>query len=1471
MKNILGLDLGTNSIGWAFIDTEKHKICGAGSRIIPIDAEVLGAFEKGKTQSPMAARRQFRTTRRMIERVKLRRSRLHRALHILGFLPAHYEAHIDFNQHPGEFIDESEPLLPYRRLEDGSSEFIFKESFYEMLDDFRQHQPTLVAKGRKVPHDWTIYYLRKKALTERISGEELAWILLNFNAKRGYYQLRGMDDATDEVNNNKEFRILTVTAVTQGEPVKGKEGFFNYEIAYDNGAIQQRQAASAPKKVGDRIEAICTTKIMKDGSKQISVTEPKEDDWTLRKKKTESDITLSGKTVGAYIYDTLLRTPDVKVRGKLVHTIERRFYRDELERILLKQQNFIPELQDQDLLKQCATHLYGSNKAEHHAQALTSKGWIHLLLDDILFYQRPLKSQKGTIASCPLERRQYVDKETGEIKLSGIPCIPKSHPLFQEYRIWQFISNLRIYAREKMVNGKLCMNYDVTATYLPNHEAYARLYAALDDRKDINQDSLLGIVTGLKKKEVSGFRWNYPEDKTYPCNVTRQSLPKAYRQIFDESLWHILYSVTDPQEIVKALTHYAERINIEVTPFIEALRKVFFKERGYAAYSAKALKKLVPLMRRGAYWHLDDVDAATRVCMETYLAHPETDAVSSAWYKVGMDCHTANDFQGLSLSQASYLVYGRHAETDDTERWTSPEQLDYFVQHELRAGSLRNPVVEKMVCETLRVVSDVWKTYGHIDEIHVEMARELKQNSEGRERDSRRNAENERANHRARFLLQEFSKPTYKVKNVRPYSPSQLDLFKIFEQEILEHSGEELKNNKELNDIVKNLGNPAQSAKISFTQINRYRLWLEQKYVSPYTGQPIPLSDLFTTAYEIEHVIPQSRHYDNSMRNKVICECEVNKDKSNMTGYEYILKRGGSVIQGSSKQAFTILKPAEYEAFVKEHYRHNPAKMRNLLTDDIPESFTNRDLNHTQYMTRLVLSLLSKVVREEGEVTSVSKHILAPNGSITTQLKNDWGLNEVWNRLVAPRFVRMNDLSHSQLWGEERSLDGKRFFQISQPLHLPTINKKRIDHRHHAMDALVIACTSRNHINYLNFVSAHAGENHEKYELRQLLMDTKSKTYKKPWPTFTQDCAHTLEQMVVSFKKNLRIMSRLKNGSLGVRKPLHKETFSGKVRLQRIKSVSLKEALKDWHHIQNRSLRHEIKRLVNEEYHRFDATLIERYFKDRNYIFQDENIRKVNLYYLTDGKEACSANRSLLDISFTEKKIAAVTDSGIRTILLRHLHQDIYRDATGNFSPELAFSPEGIAAMNANLQVLNGGKKHQPIYKVRVAESLGMKFTIGAQGVKAKQYVEAAKGTNLFFAVYGSPQGKRCYATIPLREVIARTKQHLAPAPELLDDGSRLLFTLSPGDLVYLPEAEEKEIKLPLNHKRIYKMVSSNKLQCFFIPHTLAKVLEDREEYGSQNKIEKSDDGLSIKEYGLKLEVDRLGRITAITPKNHDD
>ena len=183
----------------------------------------------------------------------------------------------------------------------------------------------------------------------------------------------------------------------------------------------------------------------------------------------------------------------------MVRTIERKYYKEELRRILEKQKEFHPEFQDRTLYEACLEELYPQNDA--HRNLIANRDLIYLLVDDILFYQRPLKSKKSLIADCPYEEYIHTDKHTGEIQHFGIKCIAKSHPLFQEFRLWQFLSNLRIYQKEKTVEGKLYLDVDVTSEFLKDEEDYADLFDWLNQQKSIKQDTFLKCpLFGLKKE-----------------------------------------------------------------------------------------------------------------------------------------------------------------------------------------------------------------------------------------------------------------------------------------------------------------------------------------------------------------------------------------------------------------------------------------------------------------------------------------------------------------------------------------------------------------------------------------------------------------------------------------------------------------------------------------------------------------------------------------------------------------------------------------------------------------------------------------------------------------------------------------------------------------------------------------------------------------------------------------------------------
>ncbi len=1493
MKNIVGLDLGTNSIGWAVVNgiinddgsEQLVKIQVSGSRIIPMDAAVMGKFNKGNSISQTAERTRLRGIRRLCERYLLRRERLHRILDILGFLPSHFAQELD---RYGKILKGREPKLAWRKNEAGQFEFIFQNSFKEMLEDFKLNHPNLITDDKKVPYDWTIYYLRKKGLTSKISKEELAWILLNFNQKRGYYQLRGEEE---EGNKNKlvEFYALKVIAVEDSGEKKGKEIWYNIHL--ENGWIYRRTSNMPLDWVGKIKEFIVTTDLEKDGipkkdkegNVKRSFRAPKEDDWSLVKKKTEADIDQTHKTVGAYIYDTLLGNPSQKIRGRLVRTIERKYYKDELKLIVEKQKEFHPELQDRALYAACIEELYSINEA--HRNNIANRGFTYLFLEDILFYQRPLKSKKSLIDNCPYEENQGLDKETGKRKSFPVKCIAKSHPLFQEFRLWQFIIHLRIYKKG------LAQDVDVTNELLKTEEDYVALFDWLNGKKEIDQKAFLKYPAFGLKKEIENYRWNYVQDKSYPCNETRSSMLARLEKCDisiefltkenEEALWHILYSVEDKNEIVKGLQKFANKHDLNAS-FVDVFQKFPPFKKEYGSYSAKAIKKLLPLMRMGKYWSEGSIDKGTRERIDKIITGEYDEKIENRVREKAIHLTEFSDFKGLPDWLACYVVYGRHSEAKEIAQWESPADIDSYLKS-FKQHSLRNPIVEQIIIETLRVVRDIWIQVGNIDEIHVELGREMKNPADKRAKMTQQISENENTNLRIKYLLTEFLNPEYEIENVRPYSPSQQDILRIYEEGVF-NSVFDLP--EEISDILKKFTETDLKKRPSKSEVLRYRLWLEQKYRSPYTGEVIPLGKLFTLAYEIEHVIPQSRYFDDSFSNKVICEAEVNKLKDNLLGHEFIVKHHGEIVElpfGKKVKIFTV---DEYEQFVKDNYAHARGKMKKLLLDEIPEEFITRQLNDSRYISKVVKSLLSNIVREKGEEEAISKNVIPCTGGITDRLKKDWGINDVWNKIILPRFQRLNELTGTNKF-TAKSVGNHEI--PTMPLELQKgFNKKRIDHRHHAMDAIIIACANRNIINYLNNESATAKAKLSRYDLQKLLCD-KARTddngnYKwvirKPWESFTQDTYLALENIIVSFKQNLRVINKATNhflhyneegkkifvkqekgDSWAIRKSMHKDTVFGEVNLRMIKTVALNEAIKNPQSIVAKDFKRKLLMLLDLG---FDAKKIKKYFEDNKEIWSDINLSKIEVYYFSkDTKDRFFATRKPLDTSFDRKKIeSSITDTGIQKILLRHLEQK-------DNNPDIAFSPDGIDEMNRNIIQLNNGKYHQPIIKVRWYEQAD-KFAVGQTSNKSSKFVEAAQGTNLFFAVYESNIldektntiiKKRNYATISLNVAIERQKQGLPVAPKD-ENGNDPIFVLSPNDLVYLPTADDLAngvVAQPLDRKRIYKMVSCTGNEGHFIPVRIANPILQTIELGSNNKAQKAWTGEMIKEICIPIKVDRLG------------
>mgnify|MGYP007057687829 CR=1 FL=1 len=324
--------------------------------------------------------------------------------------------------------------------------------------------------------------------------------------------------------------------------------------------------------------------------------------------------------------------------------------------------------------------------------------------------------------------------------------------------MWQFIKNLRIYEREAKVDGVLKTNIDQTANYLNSEEDITKLFEFLMQKKEIGQKELLKY---FKLKDTE-YRWNYVEDKKYPCNTTYVSLLSRIKKAglteqfltkeTEEHLWHILYSISSKVEIGKALRTFAEKHSIEdKDTFAEELQKEIFPKE-YASYSLKAIRKLLSLMRVGKYWSEEAIDSNTKERIDKLLTGEVDEKIDDKTREKLTDFNDINQFKGLPLWLACYVVYGRHSEAKDITKWKSPEDIDNYLR-QFKQHSLRNPIVEQIVTETLRTVRDIWTQVGSIDEIHLELGRELKNDSQERKQISEQNIANENTNLRIQKIL----------------------------------------------------------------------------------------------------------------------------------------------------------------------------------------------------------------------------------------------------------------------------------------------------------------------------------------------------------------------------------------------------------------------------------------------------------------------------------------------------------------------------------------------------------------------------------------------------------------------------------------------------------------------------------------------------------------------------------------------
>ena len=290
MKKILGLDLGTNSIGWAVVNADENgnpiKIEGMGSRIIPMGSDKID-YEKGVSITKNADRRAKRCSRRMGKRYKMRRNKLLFILNELGMLPDQFQFKDGF---PEAKLLQTLELLPIRK--------------HTLQLDSLQH-----------------YELREKALNEKIELKELGSILYQYNRLRGY--AGGGDDESEKKNISKdddqddlkkyetrvqkyiikEVEKSELTFKAKGGKDKGKElPVYNITVLEDdNEIIGTTQLQNLEEKIGQEIELEIRIKRTKK-SESITFALPQKTNWRKQMEETEKTLKEKGFSHVSYLW-----------------------------------------------------------------------------------------------------------------------------------------------------------------------------------------------------------------------------------------------------------------------------------------------------------------------------------------------------------------------------------------------------------------------------------------------------------------------------------------------------------------------------------------------------------------------------------------------------------------------------------------------------------------------------------------------------------------------------------------------------------------------------------------------------------------------------------------------------------------------------------------------------------------------------------------------------------------------------------------------------------------------------------------------------------------------------------------------------------------------------------------------------------------------------------------------------------------
>lgn len=709
---------------------------------------------------------------------------------------------------------------------------------------------------------------------------------------------------------------------------------------------------------------------------------------------TETQESIQGKTLGSYLFEIYPKENQPfqdgleRIRNRYT---TRKMYVDEFELIWNKQAQF------HTILNEDLKAKFGGRKLDRYKE------------DGILFHQRPLRSLKHLVGNCSFEPSKT------KCPISAIP--------FEQFRVWQWVNTVEY-------NGKKISQDE-------KEKIVAFLYA--------NEKPEFKKIRKAIGKESAEFKFNYKdEDKIVGTHTISNLSNKKYfgKKWFEftekeqEDIWHILYFFDSKSN----LKDYAIK-NWNFTEEQAVAISKFNVKDGYSSLSRKAIGNILPFLKDGFTYDVGVVLGGIKNVFGSDWEKLSEEKRNFFYDNVNEIIRSKNkggfidiikDILRNDYNISDHQLRKLYHHSAAIEVSELLEKLPLGSEADKEIQQIKNPIVITALFELRKLINELIDEHGKIDEIKVEMARDLKVSKSERYKTRRNQQRLERENDRVKA-------------------------------EVLKYTN------------------------LSHDNILKFKLWEECKRICPYTGLSIPINELFTNKWQIEHIHPWSKSLNDSFSNKTLCLGTENIKKGNKTPFEFY---------GSDEANWSAIKERALKLFFDtKEYPNAYQKFKRFVQQKFDDDFSSRQLNDTRYISKEAKNYLSKVC----------KNVMVSPGQATSNLRQKWGLNHILN--------------------DENA-------------------KLREDHRHHAIDALVMACTKLSYVQELSKWNRY----NRTYDLKQFPL---------PWETFNYDAEKAVEKILISHKKvsndiTIRYKTVEKNGKkhtnkgVAARGQLHKEFIYGK-------------------------------------------------------------------------------------------------------------------------------------------------------------------------------------------------------------------------------------------------------------------------------------------------------------------------------------